>query len=84
MVVDPLITTAAAARQRGLAILADTGRQIEVGLRLPLLPEIGVIEPGAFVQYDDGGIQRLGLVRSVSLDVGLPEVWQTLGVETHA
>ena len=84
MVVDPLITTAAAARQRGLAVLADIGRQIEVGLRLPVLPEIGVIEPGAFVQYDDGGVERLGLVRSVSLDVGLPEVWQTLGVETHA
>ena len=84
MVVDPLITTAAAARQRGLAVLADTGRQIEVGLRLPVLPETGVIEPGAFVQYQDGGVERLGLVRSVSLEVGMPEVWQTLGVETHA
>ena len=30
MVVDPLITEAAAARQRGIAVLADTGQQIEV------------------------------------------------------
>ncbi|MDO4769998.1 MAG: hypothetical protein Q4A11_06495 [Brachymonas sp.] len=34
MVVDALITQAAAARQRGTAILSDTGRQIEVTLRL--------------------------------------------------
>ena len=34
MVVDALITQASAARQRGTAILSDTGRQIEVTLRL--------------------------------------------------
>jgi hypothetical protein len=84
MVVDPLITEAAAARQRGLAVLADTGRQIEVTLRLPVLAETGIIEPGAFVEYQDGSITRLGLVRSTSVQAELPEVWQTLGVETHA
>ena len=84
MVVDPLITEAVAARQRGIAVLADTGRQIEVTLRLPVLPETGVIEPGVFVEYQDGGVSRLGLVRSTSVQAGLPEVWQTLGVETHA
>ena len=50
MAVDALITEAAAARQRGLAVLADTGRQIEVTLRLPVLAETGIIEPGAFVR----------------------------------
>jgi hypothetical protein len=84
MVVDPLITEAVAARQRGIAVLADTGRQIDVTLRLPVLPETGVIEPGVFVEYQDGGVSRLGLVRSTSVQAGLPEVWQTLGVETHA
>ena len=64
MVVDALITQAAAARQRGIAVLADTGRQIEVTLRLPVLPETGTIEPGAFIAYQDGGLARLGLVRS--------------------
>jgi len=83
MVVDPLITEAAAARQRGLAILADTGRQIEVTLRLPVLSETGIIEPGAFVAYQDGSTTRLGLVRSTTVQASLPEVWQTLGVETH-
>jgi len=83
MVVDPLITEAPAARQRGLAILADTGRQIEVTLRLPVLMETGIIEPGAFVAYQDGSVIRLGLVRSTTVQASLPEVWQTLGVEAH-
>jgi len=83
MVVDPLVTEAAAARQRGLAILADTGRQIEVTLRLPVLTETGIVEPGAFVAYRDGSATRLGLVRSTTVQAALPEVWQTLGVETH-
>lgn len=84
MVTDSLITTAAAARQRGLAILADTGRQLEMGLKLPVLPTIGIIQPGAFVQYDDEGTTSIGLVRSTHIDVGLPDVFQTLGVECHA
>lgn len=83
MVTDALITAAAAARQRGTVVLADTGRQARVSLRLPVLPATGVIEPGKFVRYVDGATTRLGIVRSVNVDVGLPEVWQTLGVETH-
>jgi hypothetical protein len=84
MVTDSLITTAAAARQRGLAILSDTGRQLEMGLKLPVLPTTGIIQPGAFVQYDDDGTSSIGLVRSTHIDVGLPDVFQTLGVECHA
>jgi hypothetical protein len=84
MVVDPLITEAAAARQRGLAVLADTGQQIEVSLRLPVLAETGIIEPGAFVEYQDGSVTRLGLVRSTQIEAGMPEVWQTLGVQGYA
>ena len=84
MVVDPLVTSAIAARQRGIAVLADTGSQIEVGLRLPVLPETGIILPGTFVDYQDGGVLRRGLVRSSQVQAGLPEVWQTLGVQTYA
>lgn len=84
MVVDPLITEAAAARQRGIAVLADTGQQIEVSLRLPVLAETGIIEPGAFVEYQDGSVTRLGLVRSTQVEAGMPEVWQTLGVQAYA
>ncbi|MFZ4478872.1 MAG: hypothetical protein ACOYNZ_03145 [Rhodoferax sp.] len=88
MVTDSLITTAAAARQRGLAVLSDTGRQLAIELRLPVLPATGIIQPGAFIQYeesgDDGIHTRLGLVRSTNIEVGLPEVFQSLGVECHA
>ena len=82
-VVDPLITQAVAARQRGLAVLSDTGRIATVGLRLPVLAETGIIKPGNFVRYTDGGTERIGITRSVQVEVGLPAIWQTLGVETH-
>lgn len=84
MVVDPLITEAAAARQRGVAVLADTGHQLEVSLRLPVLAETGIIEPGAFVEYQDGSVTRLGIVRATQVEAGMPEVWQTLGVQAYA
>jgi hypothetical protein len=84
MVVDALVTSATVARQRGIAVLADTGRQIEVSLRLPVLAQTGIIPPGAFVDYQDAGVSRRGLVRSTQLEAGLPEVWQTLGVQTYA
>lgn len=82
-VTHPLITTAAAARQRGRPILADTGRGANVSLRLPVLDDTGVILPGKYVRYVDGAITRVGLVRSVGLDIGMPQVWQTIKLETH-
>lgn len=83
MVTDALITQAAAARQRGLSILADTGKQAQVRLRLPVLPETGVISPGKYVRYEDGSDVLFGVVRSTSLDASLPELWQTIQVEAH-
>lgn len=83
MVTDALVTAPAAARQRGLSVLGQAGRVANVTLNLPLLQETGVITPGKFVRYVDGGSTRLGLVRSTSLSVGPVETWQTIGVETH-
>lgn len=83
MVTDPLITTAAAARQRATPVLADTGSQAQINLRLPVLSETGVITPGKFVRYTDGGTARIGLSRAVSVDVQNPEIWQTVTLETH-
>ena len=82
-VVDPLITEAAAARQRGRAIISDTGRIATVTLRLPVLTETGIIKPGNFVHYVEGGNTHIGLTRGVSVAVGLPTIYQTLTVETH-
>lgn len=84
MVVDPLITTEAAARQRGMPVLADTGRQANVSLRLPVLPETGIILPGKMVRYVDGGTTYLGISRAVQVESRRPEAWQTIQLETHA
>lgn len=84
MVVDPLITDVAAARQRGLSILAPGGRQAMVGLSLPVLALTGVIAPGKMVRYADGAVDRTGIVRSVQVDVSMPEITQRIEVETYA
>ena len=83
MITDALITHADAARQRGLAVLSDTGTQAHISLRLPVLEETGVIPPGALVRYVDGATTHLGLVRATSLEWSAPKLRQTLAVETH-
>ncbi|CAM3327952.1 hypothetical protein [Polaromonas hydrogenivorans] len=83
MLTHALITHAIAARQRGLAILSDTGSQARVTLTLPVLAETGLIKPGQFVRYLDGSQTRLGLVRSTSLAWSRPKLRQTIAVETH-
>jgi hypothetical protein len=88
MITNALMTNAVGAEQAALAVLADVGRQAVVSLRLPVLPETGIIPPGKFVRYVDGDVTRVGLVRSTAADVersrerGL-QIWQTIGVETH-
>lgn len=84
MVTDPLITEGAAARQRGLAVLSDTGLQANVTLRLPVLAETGILVPGHLIDYVDGATTRRGIVRSTQVSVGSEaNVWQSVGVETH-
>lgn len=83
MVVDPLITSASAARQRAISVLSNTGRQANITLGLPVLAETGVILPGSMVRYVDAGVSRLGIARGVGLTVGFPEIWQSIGVQTH-
>lgn len=83
MVVDPLITASQAARQRGIAVLGDTGRVANVSLSLPVLPETGIIEPGKLIRYADGGETRIGISRSVQFSFTNPTARQTVEVETH-
>lgn len=83
MIVDSLITDVAAGRQRGLSVLAATGRGAMVTLSAPVLPVAGIVEPGALVRYVDGGTVRLGMVRSLSVSAQMPQIRQTLGVETY-
>lgn len=83
MITDPLCTDVQAARARALPVLSDVGRQALVKLRLPVLAETGVIVPGQLVQYVDGEVTRIGLTRSVDVQAGRPQVWQTIGVQTY-
>lgn len=83
MVTEALITAAAAGRQRGLAVLGNTGRIAAVSLRLPVTSETGVIEPGTFVRYLDGVTPYLGLVRSTAIEADVRTVRQVIGIETH-
>lgn len=83
MVTDRLIVATAAARQRGRAILSDTGKQVRASLGLPVLDETGLIMPGTFIQYEDGATVRKGIVRSLNVSMRMPEVWQSIEVETH-
>jgi hypothetical protein len=84
MVVDPLITAGAAARQRGLAVLSDTGLQAHVTLRMPVLAETGILLPGHMIDYVDGTTTRRGIVRSSQVNVqGSANIWQSVGLETH-
>lgn len=83
MVTDQLITHVDAARQRGLAELAKGGRWAEMSLKLPVLTETGVIHPGKFVRYNDGALDRLGIVRRLSVADDGNDIWQTIGVESY-
>ena len=83
MVTDALITHADAARQRGRAILSDTGAQAMVSLTLPVLPQTGLILPGKFIRRTDGAEVLQGYVRGMSLAWDRPKMRQTLEVQTH-
>lgn len=83
MVADALITEAIVARQRGIAILGDTGKQALITLRMPVLEASGVITPGKFVRYTDPAEEFFGIVRSTRIDAGYPETWQSIEIEAH-
>jgi hypothetical protein len=82
-VVDPLATATAMTRQRGLRVIADTGRQVRVSLSLPILAETGIIQPGQLIEYRENGQTYLGLSRSVSVSYQFPKAQQIIQVETH-
>jgi hypothetical protein len=82
-VVDALATDAIMTRQRGIRVLGDTGKQALITVRLPVIAETGIIKPGNLIEYTEQGVTRRGLSRSVSLDCGFPEVWQTIKIEAR-
>lgn len=83
MVCDPLITHADAVRQRGTAILGNTGRQKAITLSLPILPETGIIVPGKLMRYSESGRTHLGMTRAVEVDCDFPKTRQFITLESH-
>ncbi|MCP5451067.1 MAG: hypothetical protein H6972_11100 [Gammaproteobacteria bacterium] len=82
-VVNPLATDAIMTRQLGLRVLADTGRQALIGIKLPVLEETGIILPGNLIEYSEQGQTHVGLSRAVSLRWEFPKCRQTVRIETH-
>lgn len=83
MVVDPLITHADAARQRGTKELSNTGRSKVITLQIPLLAETGIITPGKIIKYTESGQDHIGVCRSVQVSSSFPKIRQSIAVETH-
>lgn len=85
-IIDRLITGDAAARQRGAAVLANTGRQSIETISLPIGAEFGLIPLNALIELQDTVTWR-GLVRSVAVSVRMQgdamDIMQTLEVERH-
>lgn len=82
-IVDPLATDPIMTRQRGVRVLADTGRQALISVSLPILPEVGIIKPGKLVKYTEQGVIHYGLSRAVSVKYDFPTTTQTVSLETH-
>ncbi len=67
MIIDPMISHADAARERGRSVLADTGRQAIVTLELPMVASIGLLEPGRLIAIGESGASWRGLVRGTTV-----------------
>jgi hypothetical protein len=82
MAVHPLLIDAAAADQRAIAELSDTGRQVEQQLQLMVHPEAGIIKPGTLLRYtDDAAVVRTGVTRSVSVQMAGAKLTQSIRVQ---
>ena len=80
MIVSPLITTVAAATERGRSVLAGTGSRRDVSLQMPLLSSLGVFTPGDIVEVLDTPSFR-GYIDSVKIDATPSQVTQSVTIE---
>lgn len=85
MAVHSLLVDSAAAQQRAIAALSDTGRQIEQRLQLAVLPATGIIKPGVVLRYtDDADAIRTGIVRATQVTQSGPRIEQAITVQAPA
>lgn len=85
MVTDPLITANAAAQQRGLSVLGQSGPKHIVQISMPILTggtNPGVLDVGQLVQINESVPWR-GRVRSVGVQASMPTARQQITLERH-
>lgn len=82
MIVDALITSEIAVRQRGIAELANTGPSAVYSLAFPVFPEVGIIDPGTVIRYVDTH-NLTGIVSGVSIVTQGSTVRQTIEFQTY-
>lgn len=85
MVTDPLITANAAAQQRGLSVLGQSGPKHIVQISMPILTggeNPGVLDVGQLVQINESVPWR-ARVRSVGVQASMPTVRQRITLERH-
>lgn len=83
MVVDQLMTSTAAARQRALTVLADTGSKMRLLLETPVLPAVGIYGVGSLVEFTDAGVSKVGMVRAISIQAASTKVRQQVEIECY-
>lgn len=91
MIVDALITGASPATARGLEVLGNTGPRRRVSADTGILPGVGVMHVGSFVDWVRGASTVRGIVRSVAVSASIPGgrsrdplvVRQSLEIETN-
>lgn len=91
MIVDALITGASPATARGLEVLGNAGPRRRVSADTGILPGVGVMHVGSFVDWVRGASTVRGIVRSVAVSASIPSgrsrdplvVRQSLEIETN-
>jgi hypothetical protein len=80
MVVDPLITTVAAASERGRNIISAGGRRAMVTLTVPLMASPGLVLPGSIVRINQSP-SWLAYAYGLTITAQHGKVWQSVELE---
>lgn len=82
MIIDSLITTVGAGRERARNVLAATGNQARVTVDLPMNSITGLLEPGKLVEIENVP-SWFGLVTGVNINASQGIVNQQVEIERH-
>ncbi|MFZ2452573.1 MAG: hypothetical protein WAW36_18860 [Methylovulum miyakonense] len=83
MVVDKLITTIGAGRERARNIISSGGKQYVQTLELPINVQTGVVHPGQLVGFEDVRGLGVGVSIEASISDNAVQAAQTVEVRVH-